>query len=109
MAKDNPTEKQKPRRPQRKAPRTTIEEPSHNMAVPSSSDANDRGMVTAPALPLAATPGRSINRVSAEGARKWPAPDDVARRAYEIYHSRGGGHGRHLEDWLQAERELRAM
>ncbi|HEX7896715.1 MAG TPA: DUF2934 domain-containing protein [Planctomycetota bacterium] len=33
---------------------------------------------------------------------------DVARRAYEIYERRGGAPGRDLEDWLQAERELRA-
>ena len=33
--------------------------------------------------------------------------DAIARRAYEIYLSRGGGaHGHHIDDWLQAEREL---
>jgi len=32
---------------------------------------------------------------------------DVARRAYELYESRGGEHGHDLDDWLQAERELR--
>ena len=36
-----------------------------------------------------------------------PAHDDIARRAYELYEERGGGHGRDWEDWLQAERELR--
>lgn len=30
----------------------------------------------------------------------------IARRAYEISQSRGGEHGRALEDWLQAEREI---
>ncbi len=34
--------------------------------------------------------------------------EDVARRAYEIYQRRGGAPGRDLEDWLQAERELRS-
>jgi Protein of unknown function (DUF2934) len=31
----------------------------------------------------------------------------VARRAYEIYLERGGGQDRELEDWLQAEAQLR--
>ncbi len=35
-----------------------------------------------------------------------PTPEDVARRAYEIFRSRGGVHGRDVEDWLAAEREL---
>jgi tRNA 2-selenouridine synthase SelU len=34
---------------------------------------------------------------------------DIARRAFEVYCSRGGQHGRDLEDWLQAERELRSQ
>jgi Protein of unknown function (DUF2934) len=32
---------------------------------------------------------------------------DVARRAYDIYIARGCEHGHDVEDWLQAERELR--
>ena len=34
-------------------------------------------------------------------------PDEVARRAYEIYQRRGGTHGADLDDWLAAERELK--
>jgi hypothetical protein len=33
-------------------------------------------------------------------------PDEVARRAYELYQARGGEPGHELEDWLQAEREI---
>jgi len=33
--------------------------------------------------------------------------DECARRAYELYRARGGEHGRDLDDWLTAERELR--
>ncbi len=36
-----------------------------------------------------------------------PSPEEIARRAYEIYLARGGEPGREREDWLQAERELR--
>ena len=32
---------------------------------------------------------------------------DIRARAYEIYIERGGGHGRALDDWLQAEVELK--
>ena len=32
---------------------------------------------------------------------------DIARRAYELYEARGREHGHDIDDWLQAERELR--
>jgi hypothetical protein len=35
-----------------------------------------------------------------------PTPDDIARRAYELFEQRGREHGLDVEDWLQAEREL---
>jgi hypothetical protein len=36
-----------------------------------------------------------------------PATDEVAVRAYEIYLARGSHPGQELDDWLQAERELK--
>jgi hypothetical protein len=33
--------------------------------------------------------------------------EEIAVRAFELYCARGGEDGRDLEDWLQAERELR--
>ncbi len=35
-----------------------------------------------------------------------PAPDEIAAEAYAIYQSRGGNHGRHEDDWHEAERRL---
>ena len=32
---------------------------------------------------------------------------EIRQRAFEIYMERGGIHGCELDDWLQAERELR--
>jgi len=32
----------------------------------------------------------------------------IRQRAHEIYQARGGATGRELDDWLQAEREIRA-
>jgi hypothetical protein len=36
-----------------------------------------------------------------------PSDTDIARRAFELYCARGFEHGHHLQDWLDAERELR--
>lgn len=33
--------------------------------------------------------------------------EEIQRKAYEIYRVRGGSAGSAIEDWLQAERELR--
>lgn len=36
-----------------------------------------------------------------------PTPADIGRRAFEIFLERGGVHGHDLDDWLQAEHELK--
>ncbi len=36
-----------------------------------------------------------------------PEPEEIARRAYQLYLERGGDPGRDFDDWLQAERELK--
>ena len=33
-------------------------------------------------------------------------PEDVARRAYELFEQRGGEQGHDSDDWFQAEQEL---
>lgn len=43
-----------------------------------------------------------------QGRAKEPRLDRIARRAHEIYVARGGVHGKDLDDWLQAEREIDA-
>ena len=37
-----------------------------------------------------------------------PRLERIARRARELYEARGGEHGRDLDDWLTAEREIDA-
>jgi hypothetical protein len=39
-------------------------------------------------------------------ARREPSSDEVARLAYELYLQRGGEHGKDVEDWVRAEKEL---
>jgi Protein of unknown function (DUF2934) len=36
-----------------------------------------------------------------------PTKDEVAQRAYELFLSRGRTDGRDVEDWLEAERQLK--
>ncbi|ATB41856.1 hypothetical protein CYFUS_007332 [Cystobacter fuscus] len=38
--------------------------------------------------------------------RSRPSAEQISRRAYELFLARGGEHGHHDEDWVQAEREL---
>jgi hypothetical protein len=37
-----------------------------------------------------------------------PSEEDIRVRAYQRYLQRGGGHGLDFDDWLHAERELKA-
>jgi hypothetical protein len=53
------------------------------------------------------------NEIAAEAAAIYPdtfdtppSPDEIAAEAYAIYQSRGGEHGRHDDDWLEAERRV---
>jgi hypothetical protein len=41
------------------------------------------------------------------GRSEGPTEEQIAKRAYELFEARGGEHGHDVEDWLQAERELR--
>ncbi len=49
---------------------------------------------------------RSMKKTNGASA-SFNDPDAIARRAYEIYQRRGGNHGADLDDWLEAERELK--
>jgi hypothetical protein len=62
--------------------------------------AKPRARKTATVLP--------IDSASTRGAEIYTVTDhDVARRAFEIFCARGAQDGHDVEDWLQAERELR--
>ncbi len=37
-----------------------------------------------------------------------PSDQEIAVRAHQLYEQRGGDAGHELDDWLQAERELKA-
>ena len=68
------------------------------------------GQVQTGSEPTAAQPAGSVTGPGAgtsRGPDGGPSLDQIAQRAYEIYQSRGGTDGQDMEDWLQAERELR--
>lgn len=47
------------------------------------------------------------------GSRKTAKPKytdaDIAQKAYELYQQRGGQHGGDVDDWVEAERILKAQ
>ena len=43
----------------------------------------------------------------AEESKNGPTPAEIRERAFEIHIERGGIHGCDLDDWVQAERELK--
>lgn len=52
---------------------------------------------------------RKNGKEKREAANKHqPTEEQIRERAYEIYLARNGKPGSDLEDWLQAERELKA-
>jgi hypothetical protein len=51
--------------------------------------------------------GQTVPQVDSSIVEELATIDEIARRAYEIYLERGSGPGRDLDDWLQAERELK--
>jgi len=61
----------------------------------------------APGRPPADASAGETQGLSGSSAEPQPTIDQIAQRAYEIYQSRGGTDGQDMEDWLQAERELR--
>jgi hypothetical protein len=54
----------------------------------------------------------ATSTTASSGSRRRAQPavviphETIARRAYELFLARGSEHGRDLDDWLRAEREL---
>ena len=63
----------------------------------------------AKSLPKKNGPVATASDRTPEVPRQLPIGDgEIARRAYALFQARGGEHGHDIEDWLQAERELRS-
>jgi hypothetical protein len=57
--------------------------------------------------PRAASQGATLGARSAHPTTE-SRMNRIARRAHEIYEARGGEHGKDMEDWLNAERQIDA-
>jgi hypothetical protein len=60
--------------------------------------------------PAAAATDQATDRPTEQapmGPPAEPSDEDIRRRAYDRYLARGGNHGLHFDDWLEAERELK--
>jgi Protein of unknown function (DUF2934) len=53
------------------------------------------------------TPSQTQKQPRTENPNRSPSQEQIAKRAYQIFQARGGAHGRHDEDWKQAEQELK--
>ena len=71
-----------------------------------SSEANDRSPVTQTAV-TTSEEVLAVASVAGAGLSAQPTYDEIANAAYQRYLSRGGSDGSDLEDWIEAERELR--
>jgi hypothetical protein len=58
---------------------------------------------TGPAKPRRTSPKKS----NGNGENGNISADEVARKAYELYQSRGGYDGADFDDWIEAERQLK--
>ena len=83
------------------------------MAKRRAKNTNESVPTTPTELPMPPEPGDSADRAQqsetpvTEAIASEPNEDDIRLRAYQRYLHRGGEHGRHLDDWVEAERELR--
>jgi hypothetical protein len=62
---------------------------------------------------LGPSPSRSPRARAADTTRGGtgaiePSHNEIAEAAYQRYLGRGGAHGQDVNDWMEAERELRA-
>ncbi len=60
-----------------------------------------------PVTPVVAPAPVAKTAKSVATVKLTPTRDEIARRAYELYLARGKSSGHDVEDWAQAERELR--
>jgi hypothetical protein len=77
--------------------------PRHSRTIVSTADDAPHGVADATRPSPQSRPAPKEPKASKE-----PRIQRIARRAHEIYVARGGEHGKALDDWLRAEREIDA-
>ncbi len=101
----SPTDPTDPTAPP-KAPRTRNARASRLVPPPTvPANAVERRYDELPDIP---EPGDAADRAArSEPMASEPSQEDIRLRAYHRYLERGGSHGAHFDDWLEAERELK--
>jgi hypothetical protein len=113
MAKSSNTGEPKKENGEPKARRTPARRRTDKAAPAAASRAAEMNAVAAPADLAPIAPGRGALQAETTAAARTPmkfngpSAAEIQRRAYELYLRRGGQDGRDLEDWLEAERQLR--
>jgi len=94
-----------PKQPKEKKARASRGTRETKVSVQVSSDAHQAPT----SLTANGASGGSLNGPipAVSGTHFEPSEEMIRFRAYELFLARGGEHGRHLDDWLAAERELR--
>jgi DUF2934 family protein len=93
-----------PRRPSRARSKKT----AAPAAAETVATANDSAVAIPEELPNVPEPGDAADRAQqSESMASEPSEDDIRLRAYHRYLARGAVHGRHVDDWIEAERELK--
>ena len=96
-----------PETPEAAAKGPTSPKAARSTASPSTaSSAAESPAATSPRAQPPPAPGKAQPRAETQN-RSSPTQEQVAKRAYQIFQARGGQHGRHAEDWKQAEQELK--
>jgi hypothetical protein len=72
------------------------------------SRAKGKAQVNGTVAPAGTKPPQAASVAGADHANGSISSDAIAKRAYEKFVARGGGHGSDQEDWAEAERELSA-
>ena len=86
------------------APRTPLQNPGANLEASAAGHGKKADLKAVPSLQFKET-GVLLIKGNRPPPRH-PTGEDIARRAYEIFRTRGESHGHDREDWAQAEREL---
>ena len=103
QASDSPVSADKSTEPKRSRRQTRTVSPEIAAAPPEESRPT-----TPEELPNIPEPGDVGDQaLRSESMASEPSTEDIRLRAYHRYLERGGSHGQHFDDWIEAERELK--
>lgn len=100
------------KRTQTGQPRSRKSKAADTAADAAAQAAPPRAASPAEELPNVPEPGDAADRAQQsesrpESAAREPDESEIRVRAYHRYLERGGDHGRHFDDWLEAKEELK--